>query len=98
MPCARSSSAANNQGVPMHHDFELGYVGIEVADPQSLSPFFADVVGLVPGEPADGDTATWRNDDRAHRVIVQPGAANDAAFVGFDAVTDAAFDAIVSRL
>ena len=28
---------------------------------------------------------TWRNDGKAHRVIVQQGSANDAAFVGFEA-------------
>jgi biphenyl-2,3-diol 1,2-dioxygenase len=41
---------------------------------------------------------TWRNDDKAHRVIVEPGPANDGAFVGFDAGDDAALDALVARL
>ena len=40
----------------------------------------------------------WRNDDRAQRVIVQPGPANDAVFVGFEAVDDATFDATLARL
>ena len=35
----------------MRHQLELAYLGIEVPDPASLTPFFADVVGLVPGEP-----------------------------------------------
>ena len=39
---------------------------------------------------------TWRNDDKAQRVIVEPGPANDAVYVGFEAVDDAAFDAIVA--
>jgi len=82
----------------MNHQLEIAYLGIEVPDPAVLSPFFGDVIGLVPGEPTGAGTVTWRNDDRAHRVIVQPGPANDAAFVGFEAVDRAAFDATVARL
>ncbi len=81
----------------MRHDIELGYVGIEVPDPSTLTPFFAEVVGLQPAGARDGVVA-WRNDDRAQRVIVQPGSANDAVFVGFEAVDDATFDATLERL
>jgi 2,3-dihydroxybiphenyl 1,2-dioxygenase len=81
----------------VHRQLELAYLGIEVPDPATLTPFFGDVIGLVPGEPI-GDAITWRNDDRAHRIVVQPGPANDASVVGFEAVDDAAFDAIVARL
>ena len=82
----------------MKRELELAYVGIEVPDPERLAPFFRDVIGLVPGEPARDGTATWRNDDRAHRVIVQPGESNDAVFIGFEAADAAAFDAAVARL
>jgi 2,3-dihydroxybiphenyl 1,2-dioxygenase len=82
----------------MRHQIELAYVGIEVPDPTALSPFLADVVGLVPGDPATGEALTWRNDGKAHRLIVQPGPANDAAFVGFEAVDDDAFDHVAARL
>ena len=58
----------------MHHDLELGYLGIEVPDPTTLTSFFGEVIGLVPGQPVDTEgTLTWRNDDRAQRIIVQPG-------------------------
>ncbi len=82
----------------MEHQIELAYLGIEVPDPASLTPFFGDVIGLVPGEPAGDGTLTWRDDDRVHRVIVRQGAANDATFLGFEAVDGAAFDAVVDRL
>ena len=36
------------------------------------TPVFADVVGLVPGEPT-APARTWRNDGKAQRVIVQQG-------------------------
>jgi 2,3-dihydroxybiphenyl 1,2-dioxygenase len=82
----------------MNHDLQLGYLGIEVPDPAGLSSFLGDVIGLVPGEPADDGALTWRNDSKAHRVIVQPGPANDAAFVGFEAANADVFAATVERL
>ena len=82
----------------MRNQMELAYLGIEVPDPTALSPFLAEVIGLLPGEPAAGGTLTWRNDDRAHRLIVQPGPANDAVFVGFEAVDADAFDQAADRL
>ncbi|MFD0687610.1 VOC family protein [Actinomadura fibrosa] len=81
----------------MNHDLEIAYVGIEVPDPATLTGFFDQVIGLVPGESADG-ALTWRNDDKAHRVMVSPGAANDATVVAFEAVDDEAFTATVERL
>lgn len=78
----------------MQHRLELGYLVIEVPDPDSLSPVLADVVGLVAGEGA----RTWRNDGRARRVIIQPGPANDAVALGLEAVDAAAFAATVERL
>ena len=82
----------------MNSDLQLAYLGIEVPDPASLSNFLGDLVGLVPGEPAADGAITWRNDDKAHRVIVQPGRANDVAFVGFEATDADAFTATIERL
>lgn len=82
----------------MHHQLELAYLGIQVPDPKRLTPLFGDVIGLVPGEPASGGVITWRNDDKAHRVIIEPGPANDAVYVGFEAVGDRAFATAVSKL
>jgi 2,3-dihydroxybiphenyl 1,2-dioxygenase len=83
----------------MRHEIELAYLGIEVPDPASLTPFLADVVGLLPGEPAAAPgTLTWRNDGKAHRLIVQPGPANDGVFLGFEAADAGAFDQVAARL
>jgi 2,3-dihydroxybiphenyl 1,2-dioxygenase len=82
----------------MNHQLEIAYLGIEVPDPATLTPFFGDVIGLVPGEPAAAGADTWRDDDRVHRLIVRSGPANDAVFVGFEATDGAAFDATVARL
>jgi len=82
----------------MKHELELGYLVLEVPDPDALTPVFSDVVGLVAGAAAEPRTRTWRNDQRVSRVIVTPGPANDAIAIGFEAVDADAFDATVARL
>ena len=82
----------------MEHQIELAYLGIEVPDPTSLTPFFADVVGLLPGEPGPSGTVTWRNDDKAHRVDLETGPKNDATCLGFEAVDEDALEWSAWRL
>ncbi|MFN7150467.1 MAG: VOC family protein [Microthrixaceae bacterium] len=81
----------------MDHQIELAYLVLELPEPESVASTLADVVGLVPGEPADG-APTWRNDGRAQRIVVQAGPANDAVALGLEAVDTTAFDATVERL
>jgi 2,3-dihydroxybiphenyl 1,2-dioxygenase len=82
----------------MDQKIELGYLVLEVPDPDILTPVFADVVGLLPGEPtAEGDL-TWRNDERANRLFVEAGPANDAIAIGVEVTDAAAFDTVVARL
>jgi 2,3-dihydroxybiphenyl 1,2-dioxygenase len=76
------------------HDLELGYLGIETADVPAFTMFLTDVVGLVPGVEAN----TWRTDDKAHRIILHDGPRNDAAYAGFEATSQDAFDATLGRL
>ena len=82
----------------MFGQLEMAYVGIEVPDPSALTPFLGGVIGLVPGEDTPGGGLTWRDDDRAQRVIVRSGPADDAVFVGVEAVTGSAFDGVAGRL
>ena len=82
----------------MKHRLELGYLVLEVPEPDTLDGVLADVVGLAPGEPSGSGERTWRNDDRASRLIVRRGPANDAIAVGFEAVDAAAFDSTVASL
>jgi 2,3-dihydroxybiphenyl 1,2-dioxygenase len=82
----------------MEHQIELGYLVLEVPDPGTLASVFSNIVGLVPGEPTAAGTDTWRNDERANRVFVQAGPANDAIAIGLEAVDAAAFDGIIARL
>jgi 2,3-dihydroxybiphenyl 1,2-dioxygenase len=82
----------------MPHDLELAYLGLEVPVPAALDEFFGEVIGLVPGEPGDPAGRTWRNDDRAHRLLVTPGPANDASFLGFEATDEDALQRVSDRL
>jgi 2,3-dihydroxybiphenyl 1,2-dioxygenase len=82
----------------MNHQLELGYLVIEVPEPDSLNAVFADVIGLIPGEPTTPRARTWRNDRRAQRVIVEPGSANDAVAVGFEVSDTESFETTVARL
>ncbi|HEY1827610.1 MAG TPA: VOC family protein [Acidimicrobiales bacterium] len=81
----------------MEHQIELGYLVLELPDPDAVAPVFADVVGLVPGDPLAA-TSTWRDDDRVHRVLVERGPANDAVAIGIEAVDAAAFEATIAAL
>jgi 2,3-dihydroxybiphenyl 1,2-dioxygenase len=83
---------------PNDHTIEIGYLGIEVADPAALAGFLTDIVGLGPGDPTPDGHATWRNDTKAQRLVVAEGPSNDATFVGFEAVDTDAFAATVARL
>ncbi len=82
----------------MNHQLELAYLVLEVDEPDRLDSVFTEVVGLVPGEPTASGVRTWRNDQRAHRIVVQPGPANDAVAIGLEAVDAEAFDGTVARL
>ena len=82
----------------MRHDIELAYIGIEVADPTSLDPFFGEVIGLTAGDPTTPGGRTWRNDSRVHRIIVEPGPANDATYLGIEAADVTAFEALLEQV
>lgn len=76
------------------NSIELAYLGVEVDDVEALASTLETVAGLMPGE----GTATWRNDDRAHRIIATSGPANDVTVIGFELVSAAAAEAVTLRL
>jgi biphenyl-2,3-diol 1,2-dioxygenase len=69
----------------MNH-LELGYLVIETDKVDETNTILGEVVGLMPGETADG-AATWRNDDRARRIVLQAGPANDIVAIGLTALS-----------
>jgi 2,3-dihydroxybiphenyl 1,2-dioxygenase len=77
---------------------QLGYIGIEVSDPGAFGQYLAGVLGLRHGHARPPQASTWRMDDKAHRVIVEHGPANDAAYAGFVVADRTEFDAAVAQL
>lgn len=82
----------------MDHELEIAYLVVEVADRAAFDAFLTDTVGLVAGPVTPDGLATWRDDDRVHRILAAEGPANDATAIGFEAVDDAARAAALTRL
>jgi 2,3-dihydroxybiphenyl 1,2-dioxygenase len=75
----------------------LGYLGFQVKDAAAWEAFATGVLGLMPAEPA-GDTRRFRLDDLAWRIAVEPGEADDLAYVGFEVAGPAELAAVGERL
>ena len=86
----------------MQNEMELAYLVLEIPEPSSLDHLLGNLIGLAPGiGHANGSADAprfWRNDDRIHRVLVQPGPANDAIAIGFEASSSETFDTVSDRL
>ena len=82
----------------MEHQIELAYLVLEVPEPDIAHARASPTSSASSPASRPAGALTWRNDDRAQRLVVQPGPANDAVAVGFEAVDAAAFDATVARL
>jgi len=75
----------------------LGYIGLSVKDPAAFAAFATGVLGLMPGESANG-AARFRIDEAAWRFHVEAGGADDVSFVGFEVAGPAELEAVVQRL
>lgn len=63
----------------------LAYVVLEVRDPVAWHSFLVSVLGLTEGEGDGRGGRTYRLDDRASRIVVLEGAADDLVALGFEA-------------
>lgn len=77
---------------------ELGYIGFEVTDLGAWQDFAVGLLGLGPAERRDAHELGLRMDERAHRIVLVQGAADDLAFLGFDCGTRASLDELVAAL
>jgi len=75
----------------------LGYLGLKVKDPDAWRGFATDVLGMMPGEGANG-AQRYRLDEQAWRLAVEPGDADDVDYLGFEVAGPAELDAIARRL
>lgn len=76
---------------------QLGYVGLEVSDPDAFVAFGERVLGMV-SVPVQGAARALRLDERAHRIRLHQGERNDLAYLGWQVPDDATLDALVASL
>jgi 2,3-dihydroxybiphenyl 1,2-dioxygenase len=82
----------------VQHPIELAYLGVEVNDSRSFGEFLSATIGLVPGEADANGAATWRNDHKAHRILVTDGPADDARVIAFEAANAEAYESALAHL
>ncbi len=81
----------------MHSVKELGYIGIQASDLGAWKTFAVDVLGLMLGA-QDAQSLSLRIDERAHRMIIEAGPADDLCCIGYDCGDDATLEALAARL
>ncbi|MBK6657009.1 MAG: VOC family protein [Proteobacteria bacterium] len=81
----------------MHSVKELGYIVIEASNLDAWRTFAVDALGLMPGEHS-AQCLGLRLDERAHRMIIEAGPADDMAAIGYDCRDDATLAAIAAQL
>lgn len=77
---------------------QLGYVGIEASDLDAWERFAVDVLGLQLAEKVPGRRLVLRMDERAQRVVVSHGPADDLAFSGWETASQADLEALVAKV
>jgi 2,3-dihydroxybiphenyl 1,2-dioxygenase len=77
---------------------QLGYLGFEVSDLAAWEAFATGVLGLEIAGRHEGGAFSLRLDGHAHRIFVEPGPADDIAFIGWQAEDEAAFARVLDKL
>ncbi|MDP2123004.1 MAG: VOC family protein [Parvibaculum sp.] len=75
----------------------LGYIGFEVSDLKAWDNYLTGFLGLMPGS-GNGTSARYRMDDRAFRIQLEKGAADDISFIGLEVETPEGLQALRERL
>ena len=81
----------------MAHVKELGYIGIEASDLGAWEKFAVGVLGLHL-ESRDDARLLFHMDDKAYRIVVEQGPADDLVRQGYDCFDDANLDELVAAL
>jgi 2,3-dihydroxybiphenyl 1,2-dioxygenase len=76
---------------------QLGYLGFAVKDVAAWERFAVDVLGVAVAVRADGGLQL-RHDAHAQRILIEPGEADDLAFIGWQVDDAATLDALTARL
>ena len=77
---------------------QLGYVGLEVEDPEAWVEFGVDVLGLErSGETADGRVCLT-NDEHHARFFINQGSRDDLDFIGWEVMDARTLESVAGRL
>ena len=76
----------------------LGYIGIESRTPDDWVQFGVDVLGLQQGTNCADGVISLRMDDRAARIMVQPGSREGLAFLGWEVAGARQLETLFDRL
>ncbi len=77
---------------------QLGYVGISATDRDVWASYATEVLGNEVSPDSDDQNLYLRMDTYHHRLVVQPGEQDDAAFIGWEVPDATAMQEIASRL
>ena len=75
----------------------LGYIGFEVSDLKAWDNYLTGFLGLMPGR-SNGASARYRMDDRAFRLQIDEGKADDISFIGLEVETWEGMQALRAKL
>jgi catechol 2,3-dioxygenase-like lactoylglutathione lyase family enzyme len=76
----------------------LGYLGLEVDKPEDWVAFATRVLGMQARSPEVDGTIPLRYDDRAQRIRLHRGKADDISYLGFEAADQEALAEVARRL
>jgi biphenyl-2,3-diol 1,2-dioxygenase len=77
---------------------QLGYWGFEVSDLAAWEEFATDVLGLAVAERSDAGGLRLRMDEYAWRIALEPGPADDLAYVGWELANERSLGELGERL
>lgn len=75
----------------------LGYIGFEVSDLDAWHSYLTGFLGLMAGK-RNGASARYRMDDRAFRIQLEQGKADDISFIGLEVETPEGLQELRERL
>ena len=76
----------------------LATLGFEVSDMAAWERFATEILGLQVGERGADGSLALRMDERARRIVLHPGSADDLAYLGFEVDSEEALGAVAARL
>lgn len=77
---------------------QLGYWGFEVSDVAAWESFATRVLGLSVADREESGVLRMRMDEYAWRIALEPGSADDLAYVGWELANERSLDEIGERL